>query len=151
MSLSWQEIYLRALVMILVCFLRTIRSFFVLSDDLKEQNVLKEPCWKLVEVALTMYVCIMNYIVIIVYYYFPGKIACFTLCILYRCQTIDMDINPKWWKIMKILKVWKKIKHFFFKCMVKSRIYYNASCKENIMHFCTFFDAKFNQSFFWKD
>ena len=44
--------------MILVCFLRrTIRSFFVLSDDLKEQNVLKEPCWKLVEVALTMYVC----------------------------------------------------------------------------------------------
>ena len=44
--------------MILVCFLiRTIRSFFVLSDDLKEQNVLKEHCWKLVEVALiTTYV-----------------------------------------------------------------------------------------------
>ena len=39
--------------MILVCFLiRTIRSFFVLSDDLKEQNVLKEHCWKLVEVEL---------------------------------------------------------------------------------------------------
>ena len=34
--------------------------------------------------------------------------------------------------------------------MVKSRIYFNAPCKENIMHFCTFFDAKFNQSFFLK-
>ena len=44
--------------MILVCFLRrTIRSFFVLSDDLKMQNVLKEPCWKLVEVAVTMCMC----------------------------------------------------------------------------------------------
>ena len=81
--------------MILVCFLRrTIRSFFVLSDDLKEQHVLKEHCWKLVEVALTTnYVCIMIYM-LIVSYYFPGKIDCFTLYI-YRCQTIEMDINPK--------------------------------------------------------
>ena len=55
-----------------------------------------------------------------------------------------MDINPKLWKIMKIYKVWKKIKRFF------PRIYFNASCKENIMHFCTFFDAKFNQSFVLK-
>ena len=68
--------------MILVCFLRrTIRSFFVLSDDLKEQHVLKEHCWKSEEVALTSnYVCIMIYM-LIVSYYFPGKIDCFTLYI----------------------------------------------------------------------
>ena len=58
------------------------------------------------------YVCIIIYM-LIASYYFPGKIDCSTLYI-YRCQTIDMDINPKLWKNNEDFESLKKDYSLFF-------------------------------------